>query len=154
MMKYSLFAKYRGELMGIAILNVLVLHSLSWIQPNPSVVVSAFNAFGHLIFTEGFLFLSGFGLYYSLKRNYDIRTFYKKRVQRLMIPYWVMTLPFFFAYYVIGKYGIETLLLRILTVDFWIHGNYAGMWYVAISIVLYAFFPLLYRLLQKSGGGV
>ena len=109
-MKYSLFAKYRSELMGIAILNVLVLHSLSWIQPKPSIFVSAFNAFGHLIFTEGFLFLSGFGLYYSLNRNNDINAFYKKRVQRLIIPYWAMTMPFFITYLVMGSYGWGTLL--------------------------------------------
>lgn len=153
-MNFSLIAKYRSEMMGIAILNVLVLHSLSWINPNPSFWVTALNTFGRLIFTEGFLFLSGFGLYYSLHRNYSLCSFYRKRVQRLMVPYWLMTLPFFIAYCIIGRYGLGTLFLRITTLDFWVHGNYAGMWYVAISAFLYACFPLIFNVLRRNGVGL
>ncbi len=151
-MSYSLLAKYRKELMGIAILNVLVLHSLSWIQPTPSIVITALNTFGRLIFTEGFLFLSGYGLYYSLYKNSNLRDFYTKRVKRLMVPYWLMTLPFFIVYCQMGEYGLGTLMLRFLTLDFWIHGNYAGMWYVAISVLLYLIMPLIFRLLNLRWG--
>ena len=50
--------------MGIAVLNVIILHSLSWTGlQSPKWIVSILGGFGRLVFTEGFLFLSGFGLY-------------------------------------------------------------------------------------------
>lgn len=140
--------------MGVAILNVLVLHSLSWSHFNsPGWVVMVLNTFGRLIFTEGFLLISGYGLYYSFHNNSDLRRFYIKRVKRLLIPYWLMTSPFFLVFCLLGKFSFCGLLLRFSTLEFWIHGNYSGMWYVAVSVLLYACMPLIFRLLQQKWGG-
>lgn len=150
---YSLIGKYRAELMGIAILNVLVLHSLSWTGFNsPGWGAILLTTFGRLVFTEGFLFLSGFGLYYSLHKSYDLRLFFTKRIQRLLIPYWLMSLPFFVIWLVGGRFGISGLLMRLSTLEFWFHGNYVGMWYISLSVLLYAFMPLMFRGIRWWGG--
>lgn len=154
---YSLLRKYRAELMGIAMLNVMVLHSLSWTGFNsPGWAASVLNIFGRLLFTEGFLFLSGFGLYYSLHKNYNLRLFFVKRFQRLLIPYWVMSLPFFMTWLIVGRFGVGGLLMRLTTLEFWFHGNYAGMWYISLSFLLYACMSLIFRLIHGiflGGGG-
>lgn len=70
--KYSveLFSKYRNELMGIAIIGVLVVHVLSFGKIEASNLgVTIIFFISRLAFTQGFLFLSGFGLYYSFKKN-------------------------------------------------------------------------------------
>ena len=139
--------------MGIAILNVLVLHSLSWTGFNsPGWGAILLTTFGRLVFTEGFLFLSGFGLYYSLHKSYDLRLFFTKRIQRLLIPYWLMSLPFFVIWLVGGRFGISGLLMRLSTLEFWFHGNYVGMWYISLSVLLYAFMPLMFRGIRWWGG--
>lgn len=151
---YSLLGKYRAELMGIAMLNVMVLHSLSWTGfSSPGWAAAVLNTFGRLLFTEGFLFLSGFGLYYSLHKNYDIRKFFAKRVQRLLIPYWVMSLPFFVAWVIAGRFGIGGLLMRLSTLEFWFHGNYAGMWYISLSVLLCICILLIFKQIQHVLGG-
>ena len=73
--------EYRNELFGIATLMIVLCHSVS-IVPFP-------ESLGHLISygTMGvniFLFLSGIGLYYSLKNNGDYLEFYKKRFVRVL----------------------------------------------------------------------
>lgn len=139
--------------MGIAILNVLVLHSLAWTGfVKPSWLYLLLLKFGSLIFTEGFLFLSGFGLYYSLKKRKGLKEFYLKRIQRLLIPYWIMVLPFFIIWYLMGKYGFGELILRLTTLQFWVAGNYSGMWYISVSVALYIITPLVFRAIDKRGG--
>lgn len=151
---YSIIGKYRSELMGIAMLNVLVLHSLSWTGfSNPVWAANLLNIFGRLLFTEIFLFLSGYGLYYSLYKNGNIGAFYIKRAKRLVVPFWIMTFPFFVAWFLMMKYGFGGLIMRLSTLQFWFHGNYSGMWYIAISVFLYLCFPLIFRILHKRWGG-
>ena len=70
---YNIISKYRTELMGVAMINVLTLHILSWTQfSNPHWLSFLLSASGGLVFTEGFLFLSGYGLVYSIKNRYYI----------------------------------------------------------------------------------
>lgn len=152
-LSFNVIGRFRSELMGIAILNVLVLHSLSWTQlQHPSWLVTVLNTFGRLVFTEGFLFLSGFGLYYSFRKNNNLAQFYTKRVKRLLVPYWLMTLPFFVFWMLLGKFDIVGFLTRLTTIEFWISGNYSGMWYVALSVLLYACLPLIYLVIYRRGG--
>ncbi len=63
-----------------------------------------------------------------------------------------MTLPFFVFWLLLGKYDIIGLLTRLTTIEFWIGGNYSGMWYIALSVLLYAFFPLIYIAINRRGG--
>lgn len=149
----NVIGTYRAQLMGIAMLNVMMLHSLSWLSLNlPKSVVFVMG----LLFTEGFLFLSGFGLYYSFYKNSNLKQFYGKRVQRLLIPYWIITTPFFVVQVTNGDYGYFGFIQRFFTIAFWTHGNYAGLWYISVSVLLYLCFPLIFRGLQKRyiGGGI
>ena len=91
---YTLISKYRDILMGVGILGVMLSHYFRWSGMDGGVVTLALKPFIGLVYTEGFLFLSGFGLYYSFTRNADKRVFWLKRVNRLMIPFALMYLPF------------------------------------------------------------
>ena len=62
---FSVFSKFRQELMGIAILGVCLLHAFGWAGIGDSVISKVVSPFARIAFTDGFLFLSGFGLYYS-----------------------------------------------------------------------------------------
>ena len=92
---FSVLSRFRQELMGIAILGVCLLHAFDWAGIGDSVISKAISPFARIAFTEGFLFLSGFGLYYSFSKNSDLRQFYLKRVNRVLLPYMIMGLPFF-----------------------------------------------------------
>lgn len=63
--------------MGVAILGVCIAHALVWSHLDTSIASKILGPFTRIAFTEGFLFLSGLGLYYSFQKNDNIDLFYK-----------------------------------------------------------------------------
>lgn len=144
-------SSYRQELMGIGIIGVLFSHLVTVGEfDTSSVITKLLLSFKQLVYTQGFLFLSGFGLYFSLSKNSDYFPYLKRRLNRLYIPFVVMTIPFFIIQVIARGESVWCLLGRLTTVSFWIEGNYSGMWYVAISMLLYMIFPFYYWLVFKS----
>ena len=138
----NLFSRYRTELMGGAIIGVMLGHLM-----NHTVQPFVFAQLARLLHTPAFLFLSGFGLYYSFCNNSSISSFYRKRVVRLYIPFLIIATPFFLLLLLFDECGILQFGGYITTLAFWYEGNYYAMWYIAISVLLYLIFPLLYHLL-------
>lgn len=137
----------RNELMGIGIIGVLLNHLvlLSHIHGCLEVVLSTT---WHLVFTEGFLLLSGFGLFWSLTKQNDTRQFLLRRIKRFLIPFFLLSAPFFLTQMLLKDESFFIYALRQTSIGFWIFGNYSGMWYIAISLMLYLTFPLCYKTIQ------
>ena len=137
---------YRKELFGIATLMIVLCHSVS-IVPFP-------GSLGHLISygTMGvniFLFLSGIGLYYSLKNNGNCLDFYKKRFIRVLIPYlFIGGLWYGIRYLVCEEGNIAQFLYELSTLSFW--REHKGAWFVAAIVPIYIIYPLLFRWLEKG----
>ena len=78
------------QIKGLSIFFVLLGHL--WIhvaQTKASIILSG-DAVG------AFLLLSGFGLTMSSKRKtYNFQSFFSKRIKRVMIPYWIITICIF-----------------------------------------------------------
>ncbi|MFV0538204.1 MAG: acyltransferase family protein [Dysgonomonas sp.] len=93
-MELNLLSKYRSQLMGIAILWIMLFHS--------NLDVSFFTIFD-LIKSIGnagvdiFMFVSGFGIYYSLIKGVSLKTFYKNRLWRIL-PYYLPIVIIFNEY--------------------------------------------------------
>ena len=145
-LKFDIFSVYRGELMGIAILGVCIAHAFSWAHLDASIASKILSPFCRIAFTEGFLFLSGLGLYYSFQKNDNIDLFYKKRINRVFIPYVIMAFPFLLYDAYSGGISLPDFILRLSALYFWFCGN-DGMWYISISLALYFIFPLVYKFL-------
>lgn len=135
---------YRTELMGIAIIGVLLSHIIGLGQVSTKLLTVPIRLFDNLLYTQGFLFLSGFGLYYSWSKNHSLKSYLKKRMGRLLIPFWVMSIPFYFLVCVIWKSDWIEFGENVSTSYYWLQGN-NGMWYISISVMLYALFPLMYK---------
>lgn len=140
----KLISNYRSALMGIAILAVLVGHFVALSDMEHGYIRQVLSAFSLLIFTEGFLFLSGFGLYYSFSKNHDIKGFYKKRVLRLLIPYLILSGWYFVIFDLIIDHNPLNFFGHISSTAFWWQGNFCGMWYIALSVVLYLLYPFIH----------
>lgn len=144
-LKTSDISQYRQTLMGVAIVGVLFSHWFGFQSINSGASFALSTIVVRLVFTEGFLFLSGFGLYYSFSRNNDSLSFYKRRLIRLYIPFLLLSFPLYSFFLVTREgYGLMDYLSQLSTAYFWFHGNYGGMWYVSLSLMLYLLFPLLY----------
>lgn len=165
-MVFTILSKYRKELMGIGILEVLLLHFYT--LQNMAVPGFVMNLI-ELVFVHGFLFLSGFGLFYSFTNDNNVKRFYKKRFITVMLPYLLFAIPYYTYFYIskqqhiipiysstISLHSNEliTYIGRITTLGYWIEGNYNGMWYLALTIVLYVLYPLLHKTFMILRGGV
>lgn len=102
-----------------------------------------------------FMFLSGYCLCLSFKRNSDLRSFFRKRVTRVVIPYLVIAIPYFLYRAFIVKHSllfpsqIITFAIDITGISFWLKG-FQTTWFVHAIIVLYCLFPLFYRIISKG----
>ena len=142
-----LFSKYRLTLMGIAILGVLSGHffTLSGIVPS-NIITLLLSKIYILVFTQGFLFLSGFGLYFSYSKNSSTIDFYKRRLFRVLVPYIILTTPYFiYVDFFVNQPDLLKFIGHITTLGYWVVGTSNGLWYIAVSIALYAIYPLAHK---------
>lgn len=99
MFSWGSLSRYRNELFGLSIIEILIFHffenyfdSSDGIKGILYYLGRAYDLFLGSIGVEVFLFLSGMGLYYSLKKRKDnsIINFYKRRFKRLLPSFYTM----------------------------------------------------------------
>lgn len=125
----------RTLFMGFAILLVLFFHAFCTIY-NP-----LGNANIGYVGVDIFLFLSGFGLTYSYKKN-NLSSFYKHRLIRLYPLYLICVCV---IYFINDKWNLIDLFYNLLTIGFYIdNGINRFDWYVESLFTLYIIFPLFF----------
>ena len=143
--------KYRNEVFGIAAMWILFFHIRERIGgssfPILNIifrVVSKGN-----IGVDIFLFLSAVGLCASMQKN-RIADFYTNRLKRVIIPYLIISVPYFIWFnFFHTTNGIISFLADVTTVNYWLRGDHP-VWYVAFIVIMYALFPLIYNLDVKT----
>lgn len=139
--------RYRSELMGAAMLFVILFH----------VALDRGDAFYGLrrlgnVGVDIFLFLSGVGLWYSWSKTPSLRHFYRRRLLRI-VPTWLVCATAFYLPDYLGARRYSTSLLDLLgdiTInwDFWLHDELT-FWYVPAIMLLYLLAPWYMRLIQR-----
>ena len=94
-----------------------------------------------------FFLLSGFGLSFSLSKEPNLRHFYWKRAKKIYPPFIIIGVYHCVKYH----FGVLDLLKWISCFSFYTHSIYDLLWYIPAQITLYVFFPLLFKLLDRSG---
>lgn len=90
---YSIISNYRSQLMGIAIITIILLHFFQDVivyNKTPSILLNLsiyYNTIVSSIGVDIFLLVSAIGLYFSYQKNSNLKDFYKKRIIRVVIPY-------------------------------------------------------------------
>lgn len=150
---FQLISKYRDILMGIAITEVILAHFSNWLNA-PGMIVKMFST---LVFTQGFLLLSGMGVYYSFSKNSNVLDFYMRRIKRMLLPYMIMAVPFVLFFFISDKdITIIKAIGWITSIGYFFPGEsqYCNMWYISMSFVCYAIFPLIYHFIYNGGGNL
>lgn len=144
---YSVLSRRRNDLFGISIVSIVIFH---FFLLNKSTVSGEYKALVGSVGVPVFLILSGMGLFFSMSRNANLAVFYKKRLVRVLTPYLIVSAVHFTARYIfIEPKGILAVLKGILFVDFITSGD-SQFWFIALILVMYIVFPLLFKLF-KSG---
>ena len=87
--------KYRNEIYGFLALWILFFHIEGNVgMPINIPLITPFLQKGNSA-VDVFMFLSGFCLCLSLRREFDLKKFYTKRFKRVVISYLIISIPFF-----------------------------------------------------------
>lgn len=140
----SLLSKYRSQLMGLAALMIIICHMPAHHVSMPGIIAQIIAQGG--LGVDIFLFLSGMGMWFSLKRheNKQWLSWLKKRYVRVLVPYLLITIPAFAIRAFLNHWSFGLLLWRLSTLSFWTEGW--GAWFVSLIIVLYLITPVLFKL--------
>jgi peptidoglycan/LPS O-acetylase OafA/YrhL len=145
---YQLFSKYRSELMGVAMLWVMLFHAadldfgltpLNWLRS---------AGFGGV---DIFILLSAMGLFFSLSaQDQSYSTFMARRASRILPAYYIVALPFTLLLIFLGRAGWSALFYNSTLLYYWVGCQGAFNWYVAGIMTFYAVTPLCFRVFSRA----
>lgn len=144
---YTHFSLTR-ELKGFAILAIIFGHIGFALSSNQQFLFPLSILAG--VGVNLFLFLSGYGLTCSqLNRGGSIVQFYKKRLLKLFIPFWiVLSVVFLLSYFLRGEtyssgYIFQSMLGIFTSADMYTDIN-SPLWYFSLILFYYVLFPLVF----------
>ncbi|RBQ30985.1 acyltransferase [Arcobacter sp. FW59] len=137
-----------NELKGLGILTVVFAHFAYMKVTNSEFLFPLSIIAG--VGVDLFLFMSGFGLTVGmLKKPMKVADFYKKRVIKIFIPFWIALIIMFIADAVFMDktysiwYMIKSMLGFFPTADGFGDVN-SPFWYITWMIMFYLLFPLVF----------
>ena len=148
---WGILSKYKNELYGFSIIWIILFHGLELRRASLGKALDIFKGVikhGNCG-VEVFLFLSGLCLYYSMKKNPDITTFYISRLKRIFIPLLLIDGVYWLYSCVIQKGDFVAFLKNITFYSFWV-GQSKQVWFIALIMVLYAIYPFLYKYILNN----
>ncbi len=124
------FSLYRRQLMGVSILLIMLFHV-------------RFIDFG-FVGVEFFLLISAIGLYFSLKKNSKLSTFYKKRLFRILPTYLIVAVPFFLF---VHRHGFRLTNYLYDLSGLCILDSRITFWFITQILLCYLVAPFYFRIL-------
>ena len=151
MQAYDRITRYKGAMMGFAIFIVLYGHLLyyhSGLQNYQDLNITLWYTVGSI---DMFMFLSGFGIYHSLKKDADPLRFMQRRISRLL-PAWA---PFILVYcgfmLLTDQMNKWQFLGNLTTFGWWTRIGGQFNWYVPTLLAAYLLSPLLFAIIERYG---
>lgn len=150
---FDILSRYRGVLMGIATLCILIFHYTDDCRMAEYNFKGLNYFINYYISSSGvdvFLVVSGLGLYYSFSKNNKLSTFFKKRVTKIIIPYLVIAGPaliwsnFVFNHFTLGRFIQDITFVTLFT------KGITWYWYILISLICYIIFPKLFSFFAEA----
>ncbi len=149
---FKIISDYRTIIMGIAILSIIIFHfteDCMLYNYHYDGFIKLYKTFISSGGVDIFLLVSGLGLYYSMKKTKSIKSFYKKRYFRVLIPYLIVSIPAFIWFSIHNNLGILDFIKNITFINIFVEGNY-WYWYVFFICFLYLLFPIIYKFINDK----
>ena len=144
---------YKAHMMGIAVMIVVYGHLLYYHGDLINYEDNHWTEWYTLGSVEMFIFLSGFGIYQSLRRNREPWQFYQKRLSRLFPSYLPVMLAWCALNVFKGKMRLSNAMGNLTGMGWWFQTDHQFNWYVPAILVLYLISPLLFDCLEKKKTG-
>ena len=138
-------SRYRGELMGAAMLFIMLFH----VSLPRNDLFFGLRRMGN-IGVDMFLFLSGIGLWFSWMKKPSARHFFTKRYLRIYPAWLIMACLYYIPRFHGGDFMAWLDLIGDFTInwDFWLHDELT-FWYIPAIMMLYCFAPAYMELIRR-----
>ena len=146
---YERISKYKSHLMGLAILIVVYGHTLYYKSGLQNYEDLHFTIWYTLGSVEMFMFVSGFGIFQSLRKNQNLPNFYSKRILRLLPSYLPVMAVWVIYSMIFNEMRVGEAIGNLTTFGWWAQLPNQFNWYVPAIVVLYLLSPLFYYCLTK-----
>lgn len=147
-MSYAGLSKYRSELMGVAMLWVMLFHAVDLEPPIPLFHEIRAAGFGGV---DIFILLSAMGLAMSLdRREQEFIPFMARRARRILPAYYVVMVAYTLFSIARGTAPLSALIWNATLLDYWVHSIGAFNWYVSGIMLFYAITPFCFKKLKKA----
>ncbi|MBR4098953.1 MAG: acyltransferase [Clostridium sp.] len=147
-MTYTILSKYRSELMGGAMLWVMLFHAADLDMGLQVLELFRAAGFGGV---DIFILLSAMGLSMSLsKKEQDYAAFMARRAGRLLPAYYAVMLPYTLFLILAQDAPWSALIWNSSLLYYWVRSAGGFNWYVAGAMTFYAVTPLCLRALRSS----
>ena len=146
-MKWENISRFRGELMGFAMLIILLFHVCG---PHNETLFLRLCRCGN-VGVDMFMFVSGVGLWFAWSKGTTLGTFYLRRFKRVYPAWFVVACLFFVPIYIKGgKTLADTILDIAVNWSFWTVYGELQFWYVPAIMLFYVFAPGYMSLVGRS----
>ena len=141
---------YRSEVLGIITILILIFHvkEYHYMDVSNLPILNLFISRGS-IGVDSFLFFSGISLYFSMKKNPEQSDFLLRRIKRLLIPTYIIWLPYWLYLLLSKKVSFGGFFLDASLLRLWVKGN-GSVWYISAILALYLVYPYLYNLVLTN----
>ena len=138
-------SRYRGELMGAAMLFIMLFH----VSLPRNDLFFGLRRMGN-IGVDMFLFLSGIGLWFSWMKKPSARHFFTKRYLRIYPAWLIIACLYYIPRFHGGDFMAWLDLIGDITInwDFWLHDELT-FWYIPAIMMLYCFAPAYMELIRR-----
>ena len=147
---YQRISRYKAHMMGIAVMIVVYGHLLYYHGNLINYEDNHWTEWYTLGSVEMFMFLSGFGIFQSLRRNRDASSFYAKRLSRLLPAYIPVMLVWCLWNMLHGRMRVGEAVGNLTAMGWWFQTEHQFNWYVPATLVLYLLSPLMYDFIRKK----
>lgn len=147
-MNYALLSKYRSELMGMAMIWVMLFHAND-LDLGLAVLDNIRAAgFGGV---DIFIALSAMGLVMSLsRRDQGYAAFLSRRAWRILPAYFLVMVPYTLFSIWQGNADWASLIWNSSLLNYWVHAKGSFNWYVSGIMLFYAITPFCFHKLREK----
>lgn len=143
--KFSDLSKYRGELMGFAMIIVVLFHVGGFRHDTFWYCLSRCGNVG----VDLFLFLSGIGLWYAWTKQPSLRHFYWRRYIRIYPAWFIIACIYYIPKYTNGDLTLGFTISEIaINWGFW-HHDELNFWFIPSIMMLYTIAPAYMALILR-----
>ena len=144
-MDFGVLSKYRNQIYGVSALWIMLFHfwGFGFIPCEDQGIARALLSNGR-IGVDIFLFLSGMSLYFSYHKRPDARTFYSRRLLRLLVPVYLISVPRWIHEYLVLTWKPDEFVMSASLLKLFVVGDNT-VWFVSFILLCYVMYPVIYE---------